>query len=191
MEKSFTLGKQKLGIGLQALAALIAVAAAVALPQALHLFGQATGLGTLPGETYLPMHLPVILVGFLAGPIAGGLAGAASPLISSALTGMPLPAMVPFMVIELFMYGLTSGFLARKEDGMLGVAIKVLLVQIAGRAVRALAILISFYALGNTAVAPDVILGSIPAGLPGIAIQLVLIPAVLAAVSKLSSGERA
>ena len=36
-------------------------------------------------------------------------AGALSPAVSFALTGMPRPALLPFMVLELAVYGLCAG----------------------------------------------------------------------------------
>lgn len=163
---------------------IVSVIAAVALPQLLHVFGIATGLGTLPGETYLPMHLPVMLAGFFAGPVCGLVTGALAPVISGALTGMPLPAMMPFMAIELAGYGLAAGLLSDSKDSMPVIAAKVLLVQFAGRAVRALAILIAFYGLGMTMIAPPVIWNSVIAGIPGIIIQLILIPVIVKAVDR-------
>ena len=182
--ETYSLTGKKLDVKAQALAALLSVVAAVALPQALHVFGIATGLGTLPGEVYLPMHLPVILAGFIAGPVVGGTTGIAAPILSTMLTGMPLPAMLPYMVIELFIYGITPGFLRKPDDGIAGIAIKTILTQIAGRAVRALAILFAFYALGNTMITPAVIWGSVLTGFPGIVIQIVLIPLILTGIKK-------
>lgn len=157
----------------QSLAALFAAAAAVALPQLFHLAGLLSGNGTLPGETFLPMHLPVILAGLLAGPLAGGTAGFAAPIISFMLSGMPRLSMLPFMVIELAAYGIFAGIF---KNLRLPSVIKVLAVQIAGRAVRAAAILTAVYAFESTAVKPAVIWTSIAAGIPGIVLQLVLIP---------------
>ena len=184
-----TLNGTRVSLGTSVMAALIATAAAVALPQLLHVFGAVTGLGTVPGETFLPMHLPVMLCGFLAGPLAGLAAGAASPAISASLTGMPLPAMMPFMMIELAAYGLFAGLLRNRNDSMPATAAKVLMVQIAGRAVRAAAILTAFYGLGMKMIAPPVIWNSVAAGIPGMLIQLALIPVICKAVYAAESRE--
>ena len=53
----------------QFLATLLALAAAVALPQAFHWIGKVSGSGTAPGIAFCPMHLPILIVGFLAGPL--------------------------------------------------------------------------------------------------------------------------
>ncbi len=129
-------------------------------------------MGSTLGETFLPMHLAIFMVGLLAGWQAGVLAGAASPVISFALTGMPSAAMLPFMTIELAVYGLTAGLLSERKMPCL---VKLLIAQVAGRAVRAAAIVIGFYLLG-TSIAPAVIWTSIYAGLPGLILQWIFIP---------------
>ena len=168
--------KPKLSVKLQTLATVGAVAAAVILPQLFHLMGAVSGLGTALGETFLPMHLPIILAGLLAGPYVGAIAGVLSPLISFALTGMPTAAMLPFMMIELCVYGLSSGLLRTVN---LPNIVKVLIAQVAGRGVRAIAILIAVYAFGNTAVPVAVIWNSIVAGIFGIVLQWALIPLIV------------
>lgn len=168
-----TMERPRLSVKTQTLAAAGAVVGAVALPQIFHLMGAVTGLGTALGEIFLPMHLPIILVGLLAGPYAGAISGFLAPLFSFLLSGMPGRMMLPFMMIELCAYGLCAGLLRSANMPTLA---KVLLTQVAGRAVRAVAILFAFYALGNTAIAPAVIWTSIPTGLFGLALQWTLLP---------------
>ena len=163
---------KKLSVKAQTICSLFALVSAVALPQIVHVIGVASGMGTSLGEIFLPMHLPIILMGFLAGPYAAGIAGLLSPLVSFALTGMPTSVMLPFMMIELCIYGICAGVL---KDVKLPTIAKVLIAQIAGRLVRAGTIAVGFYAF-NTAVNPSVILTSITAGLFGIILQLVIIP---------------
>lgn len=160
----------------QTIAAAAAVVGAVAVPQIFHLLGAASGLGTSLGETFLPMHLPILLVGLLAGPFAGAVSGLLGPLASFLMTGMPGSAMLPFMMLELFGYGLFAGLLRNAK--MPSIA-KVLLAQLGGRAVRAVAVLISVYALGNTAVGVASIWKTVVAGLFGLALQWTLIPLII------------
>ena len=143
----------------------------------------------MPGETFLPMHLPVMLCGFFAGPAAGLISGAASPAISAALTGMPATAMLPFMTIELAVYGFSAGLIKNTLGTDRLMMLKVLAVQVSGRAVRAIAILLAFYVLGLKMIAPAVIWNSIIAGLPGIAIQLIIIPAAVYAVNRAGKAD--
>lgn len=103
--------KPRLSLKVQVIATIAAIAGAVILPQFFHLLGAISGLGSALGETFLPMHLPIILVGLLAGPYAGAISGLFGPLLSFALSGMPGAYMLPFMMIELCVYGLVSGLL--------------------------------------------------------------------------------
>ena len=167
-----TITSKKLSVKTQTIGALIALVSAVALPQIVHVIGAASGMGTSLGEIFLPMHLPIILMGFLVGPYAAGIAGLLSPLVSFALTGMPSNVMLPFMMIELCVYGICAGMLRNVK---LPVIAKVLIAQITGRLIRAGAIAIGFYAF-DTIVKPAVALTSITAGLFGIILQLVIIP---------------
>lgn len=179
--------KTKLSVKTQTLAALTATVAAVAVPQLFHAVGALSGLGTALGETFLPMHLPILLVGLLAGPYAGLAAGALGPLVSFGLSGMPAAAMLPFMMIELAVYGLTAGLLRNVQIPAFG---KLLAAQAAGRAVRAVAILVSVYAFGNDAVGVPVIWNSIVTGLPGLLLQWSLLPLIVFWVENHRKEER-
>jgi len=178
--------KPRLSVKRQTLAALVAVVAAVALPQIFHVLGAVSGLGTALGETFLPMHLPIILVGIFAGPFAGAAAGALSPLVSFLLTGMPGAVMLPFMMIELCAYGLFSGLLRTVKLPNIA---KVLTAQVCGRAVRALAILAAVYIFGS-GVKVQIIWTSIAAGLPGLILQWCFIPLLLFRVENISKNEK-
>jgi len=181
MSNSTALTRTQFSVKKQTLAAAAAIIAAVALPQIFHAMGYISGLGTSLGETFLPMHLPILLVGLIAGPYAGAAAGLLSPLISYGLTGMPSSVMLPFMMIELCAYGLFSGLLRNTK---LPCIAKVVITQISGRAVRAAAILVSVYALGNTALPVAVIWKSIATGIFGLALQWTLIPLIMYRLEK-------
>ena len=169
------------------LAAVLAVIASVALPQIFHLLGMVSNMGTSLGETFLPMHIAIFLVGYFAGPLAGLAAGFLSPVLSFALTtavGTPMPTvvMLPYMVIELAVYGLVTGLFTRCPVKLPAI-VSLLAAQVAGRAVRALAIVIGVYAFGSP-LNVAVIWNSIAAGLPGLILQWVLIPLILFWVEK-------
>ncbi len=167
------------------LSAVVAALSAVLLPQIVHSAGAALGVGSLAGEVLLPMHLPVLLVGLLAGPVAGLSAGALSPLLSALLTGMPTQAILPFMCVELSVYGIVSGLLKNRS---LPTAAKVLIAQLAGRAVRAAAILTASL-FGVSLLPASIIWTSIRIGLPGIVLQLILIPLIMRAVARADRNE--
>lgn len=176
--------KPRLSVKVQTLAAIAAMAGAVAVPQVFHVLGAVSGLGSGLGETFLPMHLPIFLAGLLAGPYAGAAAGLLGPLASFALSGMPGIGMLPFMMIELCAYGLFAGWL---RHGNMPVIAKVVIVQIAGRAVRAAAILLAVYAFGNESVRVASIWTSMGAGLFGLALQWVLLPLMVYRIENLKA----
>lgn len=186
-EHSRSYAMPKLSVGMQSIATVGAVIAAVLIPQALHLLGKATGTASALGEVFLPMHLPVLLVGILAGAYAGAATGLLAPIISYLLTGMPGAVLLPFMTIELAIYGLTIGLL---RNVRMFTVFKVLLAQIAGRAVRALAIVLAVYVFETSSIAPAIIWTSIRTGIAGILIQLVLIPIVVYFVRKAENHEQ-
>ncbi len=181
-----SVAKPHLSIKVQTIATIAAIIGAVAVPQLFHALGAVSGLGTSLGETFLPMHLPIILVGLLAGPYAGAVAGLLGPLASFAISHMPGEIMLPFMMIELCAYGLFAGLLRNVK---LPTIVKVLAVQIGGRAVRAAAILISVYGLGNERVNVATIWMSIVTGLFGLALQWALIPLTVYRVENLKKNE--
>lgn len=175
----------------QSVAAILAVVAAVALPQVFHLAGAAMGLGTMVGQTLLPMHLPVLLVGLLAGPFAGLATGALAPIVSFMLTGMPMAPMVPFMVIELASYGLFAGLLrgVRVPAAVpepFGWLAKLVAAQVAGRLIDALAIAVAVYLLGNAQMSVASVWTAVGTGLPGLVLQWAAIPAIMFAVERRS-----
>ncbi|KAB7788170.1 ECF transporter S component [Bifidobacterium cebidarum] len=176
-------------IKFQTAAAALAVIAAVALPQIFHVAGAALGLGTALGQTLLPMHLPVLLVGLLAGPYAGVATGAFAPIISFALTGMPMAPMVPFMVIELAAYGLFAGLLRGMSlpasiPSPIAWLIKLLGAQVAGRVVDAIAIAVAVYLLGNAQMSVASVAAAVVTGLPGLILQWIAIPMIMFAVDR-------
>lgn len=162
------------------LAVMAAVAAAVILPQLAHLIGAALGAGSGVGEMFLPMHLPVLFIGALMGPWAGLATGVLSPLASHVLTGMPVSAMLPFLMIELGVYGLTAGWMKNKLCKPL---IRVCVAQVAGRFARTLAMIGAFYLLGSS-LPLQASWTYITAGIWGIVIQLLVLPVLLTLVEK-------
>lgn len=179
-----TIEKPRLSVKVQTIATILAIAGAVAVPQLFHLLSAVSGLGTALGETFLPMHLPIILVGLLAGPYAGAISGLLGPIMSFALSGMPGAVMLPFMMIELCVYGLSAGLLRNVKIPTIG---KVLVVQVAGRAIRAAAILIAVYAFSNDSIKVAAIWNSISAGIFGLVLQWTLLPLIIYRVENIKN----
>ena len=159
---------------------LCAVCAAlcVVLPMAFHAVQNA-------GSIFLPMHIPVLLCGLICGGAYGLLCGVVGPLLSSVLTGMPPMAILPAMMVELAVYGLVSGLLMRfvrtgklYPDLYICLIVAMLLGRVVAGVARALLFAPGQYSMGIWAS------GYFVTGLPGIAIQLILIPAVYYALVK-------
>ena len=148
-------------------------------------FATAHGLG-LQGNILLPMHIPVFLIGLLCGPLLGVFCGALLPVMNSLLTGMPAvyPTML-LMACELAAYGLISGLLYCKTPlgkKKIGVYLALLGGMIGGRVVYGLAfellLLVDGSAKGAT------VWAALVSGLPGIVVQLLLVPGVVFAVER-------
>ena len=154
----------------------LAVISAIILPQLCHAAGVLTGTGAKLGSILLPMHIPVILAGFFGGAIVGGVTGILSPIISFAISGMPTAALLPFMIIELTVYGIVSGLLSKKKINSI---LKVTIVLLCGRIARSLAVVTSIYALGNEKLAITSAYMFIIEGIIGTLIQLVVIPFII------------
>ena len=151
------------------------LAIAVILPIGFHQFG-------MGGRLFLPMHIPVLLAGFIVGPISGVIVGLLAPLSSFLFTGMPPAYAVPLMSIELPLYGLTAGLAYRRLK--LNVYIALIVAMIAGRLGFALGLLILGQFLQLPYGIKEFFSASVIAGLPGIAVQLVFIPPIVATLMR-------
>ena len=157
----------RLSVSVKAAATVLAIVAAVALPQLFHVIGAVSGRGTALGVAFLPMHL------LIAGPAVGAIAGAAAPLASFLLSGMPMLAVLPFMMIELCAYGLVAGLL---REIKLPSLVKVVIAQLAGRVVLTVATAVAVFAFGSGNSIAATWTSDLAAGLPGLALQWALIP---------------
>ena len=152
--------------------AAICVALGVDLPIAFHSIQNA-------GSIFLPMHIPVLLCGLLCGPWYGLVCGILAPLLSSVLTGMPPAAILPSMIVELAVYGLVTGLLKKVTKNNI---ISLVGAMLCGRVVAGLAKAFIFNP-GNYGIKAWVT-GSFVTALPGIIIQLILIPLLMIALEK-------
>lgn len=154
------------------IAAIVAIVAAVAVPQIFHLLGASLKVGPLLGQVFLPMHFAIFVVGLLAGPYVGLIVGIVSPAISFGLTGMPMVNMLPYMMIELAVYGLVAGFMANRKKPII---VKLLIAQISGRLVMALVYFIAATFFGQQVSAMQVLQSS-RLGLFGLVLQWIIVP---------------
>jgi riboflavin transporter FmnP len=134
--------------------------------------------GALGGKTLLPMHYAVLLGGLLLGPVAGAFLGVATPTVSTLMTGMPAVAILPPMAIELAVYGLVAGVAHRRWQ--FAPLWSLLLAMVAGRIALGLAVAVLGPFIGLKAEPVAYVVAGIVTGLPGIAVQVVVIPLLLA-----------
>ena len=144
--------------------------------------------GQIPqiGSMLCPMHLPVLLCGFFCGGTMGFLVGLIAPVLRSFLFGMPPMFPVAIcMAFELAAYGLVSGVLYRKLPGKKGAVYGALLVaMILGRIVWGIAMMVCIGSSGGQFGMEAFLAGAVTTALPGIILQLVLIPVVVLAMEK-------
>ena len=137
------------------------------------------------GNMLLPMHIPVLLCGFICGPQYGILVGFVLPLMRSALFGMPVmyPNAVS-MAFELAAYGFISGFLFGKTKGrgILPVYGSLFGAMLGGRMVWGVAQTLLLGLEGFTF--KMFVAGAFINAVPGIILQLILIPAVMLVLDK-------
>jgi len=157
------------------------LALAVVLPLGFHAFG-------IAGRIFLPMHLPVLLAGFIAGPWSGLVVGLLAPLLSHLLTGMPPSYAVPLMSLELPIYGFIAGICYNRLR--LNIYLALIVAMIFGRVMFGLGLFVlgRFMDLPYSAAQFFSTGGALISGLPGIAIQIVLIPVIVAAVKRQRRG---
>ena len=151
------------------------LALAVVFPIAFHQFG-------LGGRIFLPMHIPVLLAGFICGPVSGLIIGLLAPGISFVLTGMPPSYAVPLMSIELCLYGLAAGLFYFRLR--MNVYVALLVALILGRIGFALGLVVLGLFLELPYGVETYFSAAVVTGLPGIIVQLVFIPPIVAAVMR-------
>lgn len=147
--------------------------------------------GQLPdiGNMLLPMHLPVLLTGFVCGWKYGLAVGAILPIFRSLVFGMPILYPSAFtMAFELACYGFLTGFifLLMKKKDLLAVYISLVSAMLVGRIVKGIMNAVCYGAMSKSYTFAMFISGAFVEAVPGIVIQLVLIPAVLIAIKKAS-----
>lgn len=156
--------------------------------------------GQIPqiGRMLLPMHIPVFICALLCGWQYGLVTGLILPPLRSALFGMPPMYPVAFaMACEMAVYGLVAGFLYfRLKDGkkmkrLYAVYISLLLSMIAGRIVWGI-VQAALLGIGGGALSLEAFLGAVLFGsIPGIILQLVLIPALILALDRSKAARQA
>lgn len=152
------------------------LALGIVLPLVVHMTG-------INGVMFLPMHIPVLIGGLMIGPYSGLIIGILSPILNHFLTGMPPVPTLWMMLVELPIYGLVSAYLYRKVKMTLLPSL--ILSMIMGRIGSAAMALFLAKGLGFPMPPMGVYVKGITLmALPGIAIQIILIPIIVRAYEK-------
>lgn len=154
----------------------ICAAMCVVLPIAFHAIPNA-------GSMILPMHIPVLLCGLVCGWPYGLVCGMMGPFLSS-FTGMPPMSVLPGMMVECGVYGLVCGLgmrYVRTGKATADLYISMVTAMVLGRMVAGFAKALIF-APGTPAFAW--VTTSLVTGIPGIIIQLVVMPLLVAALTR-------
>ena len=159
------------------------VALGIVLPMAFHGIPNA-------GSIFLPMHIPVLLCGLVAGWPYGLACGLLAPALSSLITGMPPAAYLPSMLCELAVYGLMAGLLCKLvHTGRRTADLYIQLVgaMLLGRVIYGVMNALVFSAGSYTM--PIFLTAAFVTALPGIVIQLVILPPLVLLLQKLKLVE--
>ncbi len=154
----------------------VLIAIGIVLPIGFHTIG-------MGGPMFLPMHIPVLIGGAILSPVYALLVGLVTPILSCLLTGMPVAyPILPVMAIELAMYGLCTSVLIRQFKA--NIWLTLILGMILGRIGAGLTVCILTLTMGLKMNPILYVKGAVITGLPGIVIQLVLIPALIRTLNK-------
>lgn len=135
----------------------------------------------IPGTVLLPMHIPVLLCGLICGPRYGAAIGLLVPALSSLLTGMPAVfPMLPIMAVQLLVLGALTGLLYQRWSVPLYPSL--LLAMVSGWAAYGL-VFSALLLVGGELRALSVS-AAVVQGIPGVAIQLTLVPALVTALKR-------
>lgn len=154
----------------------VCAALCVVLPLAFHAIPNA-------GVVFSPMHIPILLCGLVCGWPYGLCCGLLGTVLSSVITGMPPAAVLPSMMVECATYGLVTGLMmrfVRTKSATADLYISMITAMALGRTVAGLAKSLIF----SPGTAPFAwVTTSLVAGIPGIVLQLVLMPLIILALT--------
>lgn len=145
--------------------------------------------GQIPqiGKMLLPMHLPILLCGLICGWQYGLIVGFFTPLFRGVLFGIPVlyPTAIS-MAFELATYGFTVGYLYNKSKWKCVKALYKCLIpaMLCGRIVWGFSQIILLGMGGNAFTLEMFMAGAFLNAIPGIVLQLVIIPVIMVALHR-------
>jgi len=139
------------------------------------------------GNTLLPMHIPVMLCGLICGPVCGFVVGLILPVLRASVFSMPplYPNSI-WMSLELATYGCVIGLLYMRSKTYKPVYLYFCLIvsMISGRIVWGIAKAVLMGMGENSFTAKAFITGGFIDAIPGIILQLILIPYIMSTLKK-------
>lgn len=144
--------------------------------------------GQIPeiGRSLLPMHIPVLIAGFVLGGPYGLIVGLITPILRSLWLGMPpmFPTAIA-MGFELAAYGFFAGLFYRLlPKKTISVYIALIFAMVLGRIVWG-AVSWILYGFGETAFSWQFFIGGAYLNaIPGIIVQIILIPILIIALKR-------
>lgn len=154
----------------------VMIAIGIVLPLTFHSFPDG-------GKVFLPMHIPIMIGAFFLPWTWAVAVGVLTPVLSFVLTGMPPIAPIPMVIImafELMTYGLIISLLRKKvvnRDKWYSPLAAVIPAMIVGRVVVGIVMFALLQIYLPMKISPLMFVwGGITTGLPGIIVQIVLIP---------------
>lgn len=140
------------------------------------------------GNKLLPMHIPVLLCGFICGWKYGLFVGFTTPLLRFVLFSMPVMPKALIMSFELATYGATSGILYQiLQKSKFRIYISLIGSMILGRIIWGFATFLTYHFGGTSFTLPMFISGCLLNAIPGITIQIVLLPILILFLEKSGS----
>lgn len=146
----------------------------VAVPRIFHVLA-----GSTAGATFLPMHICVLISALTFGSISSTVVAGSSVIFSYLLTGMPGIARLPYMLIELAIYGILLSVLNKKFNSYVSLVATIIL----GRILYAVVLFSAVNILGLSSYGISVI-ESVRMGIPGIILQLLFVPVLAKIMNK-------
>ncbi|HHU07222.1 MAG TPA: ECF transporter S component [Clostridiaceae bacterium] len=146
------------------------------------LTGQISGIGNM----LLPMHLPVLLAGFVVGAPLGLLIGFMLPLLRHLLFGIPslYPTAIA-MAFELASYGFLTGSLYRLlPRKTVFIYLNLILAMVIGRLVWGIVSAVLYAFSGTTFTWKLFFTAGFINAIPGLIVQIVVIPLIVLALRK-------
>ena len=147
--------------------------------------------GQIPqvGSMLCPMHIPVLLCGFFCGAHWGLVVGFITPILRSFILGVPIMFPMAFcMAFELVTYGFVAGWLYNKlPRKKINVYVSLISAMVSGRLVWGIVMFCCMGLNSSKFGLNSFLAGAVLNALPGIFLQIVLIPILVITLEKINN----